>query len=110
MNDFDLNQLVSYIDWKPFFDVWQLRGKYPNRGYPKIFNDETVGAEAKSLFNNANELLNQIIKEKSLKANGVFGIFKSNSNDQDDILIYDDNGAHIQTLYGLRQQVKFFKN
>ena len=41
--DYDLERLVPYIDWKPFFDVWQLRGKYPNRGYPKIFNDQTVG-------------------------------------------------------------------
>lgn len=39
----DLSSLVPYIDWKPFFDVWQLRGKYPNRGFPKIFNDATVG-------------------------------------------------------------------
>lgn len=41
--DYDLQRLVHYIDWKPFFDVWQLRGKYPNRGFPKIFNDKTVG-------------------------------------------------------------------
>ena len=41
--DYDISRLTSYIDWKPFFDVWQLRGKYPNRGYPKIFNDATVG-------------------------------------------------------------------
>uniref|UniRef100_A0A669CQF3 Methionine synthase n=1 Tax=Oreochromis niloticus TaxID=8128 RepID=A0A669CQF3_ORENI len=40
---YDLNSLLDFIDWKPFFDVWQLRGKYPNRGYPKIFNDKTVG-------------------------------------------------------------------
>lgn len=40
---YDLRKLVEFIDWKPFFDVWQLRGKYPNRGYPKIFNDKTVG-------------------------------------------------------------------
>lgn len=40
---YDLKSLVDFIDWKPFFDVWQLRGKYPNRGYPKIFNDKTVG-------------------------------------------------------------------
>ena len=43
LNDYDLKKLVPYIDWKPFFDVWQLRGKYPNRGYPKIFNDKDVG-------------------------------------------------------------------
>jgi 5-methyltetrahydrofolate--homocysteine methyltransferase len=41
--NYDLHKLVPYIDWKPFFDVWQLRGKYPNRGYPKIFNDKEVG-------------------------------------------------------------------
>ena len=42
-DDFDLNILLPFIDWKPFFDVWQLRGKYPNGRYPKIFNDPTVG-------------------------------------------------------------------
>lgn len=41
--DFDLQQLIAFIDWKPFFDVWQLRGKYPNRGYPRIFKDKDVG-------------------------------------------------------------------
>ena len=41
--DKNLDDLIPYIDWKPFFDVWQLRGKYPNRGYPKIFNDKDVG-------------------------------------------------------------------
>lgn len=41
--DYDLRKLVAYIDWKPFFDVWQLRGKYPNRSFPKIFKDKTVG-------------------------------------------------------------------
>ena len=43
LSNTDINELVPYIDWKPFFDVWQLRGKYPNRGYPKIFNDKDVG-------------------------------------------------------------------
>ena len=41
--DCSLDDLIPYIDWKPFFDVWQLRGKYPNRGYPGIFNDKDVG-------------------------------------------------------------------
>ena len=44
IDDLDLADVIEYIDWKPFFDVWQLRGRYPNRGYPKIFNDATVGA------------------------------------------------------------------
>jgi len=43
LKDFDLKELVKYIDWKPFFDVWQLKGKYPNRGYPKIFLDKDIG-------------------------------------------------------------------
>ena len=43
LRDFDLRKLVPFIDWNPFFSVWQLRGKYPNRGYPKIFNDANVG-------------------------------------------------------------------
>ena len=43
IDDFDMTQLAKYIDWRPFFNVWQLRGKYPNRGYPKIFNDKDVG-------------------------------------------------------------------
>ena len=41
--DYDLRELIGYIDWKPFFDVWQLRGKYPNRGFPRIFQDKDVG-------------------------------------------------------------------
>lgn len=46
---YDLNSLLDFIDWKPFFDVWQLRGKYPNRGYPKIFKDKTVGTSSASV-------------------------------------------------------------
>lgn len=51
--NFDLSKVVNYIDWDPFFMTWQLRGKYPNRTYPKIFNDKTVGEEAKKLFDQA---------------------------------------------------------
>lgn len=106
LNNYDLKTLVSYIDWKPFFDVWQLRGKYPNRGFPKIFNDETVGAEARRIYDEANRLLNKFINEKSLTANAVFSFHQCNSNNSDDILIYEDNLKHSCTLHGLRQQVK----
>jgi 5-methyltetrahydrofolate--homocysteine methyltransferase len=51
--DFNLSLVLPYIDWDPFFSTWQIRGKYPNRTYPKIFNDKTVGEEAKKLFANA---------------------------------------------------------
>jgi len=50
---YPIEDVVDYIDWNPFFQVWQLRGRYPNRGYPKIFNDATVGSEAKKLFEEA---------------------------------------------------------
>lgn len=50
---YSLEDVVPYIDWNPFFQTWELRGKYPNRGYPRIFNDESVGAEAKKLFDDA---------------------------------------------------------
>ncbi len=55
--DYPIEEVVPYIDWNPFFQVWQLRGRYPNRGYPKIFNDPTVGSEAKKLFEEAQVML-----------------------------------------------------
>lgn len=55
--DFPLEDVLPYIDWNPFFQVWQLRGRYPNRGYPKIFKDATVGEEAKKLFDEAQAML-----------------------------------------------------
>lgn len=57
LRDFPLEDVLPYIDWNPFFQVWQLRGRYPNRGYPKIFNDATVGEEAKKLFDEAQAML-----------------------------------------------------
>ena len=63
-DDYPLEELIPYIDWNPFFQVWQLRGKYPNRGYPKIFDDETVGEEAKKLHADGVALLNEIVKNK----------------------------------------------
>ena len=108
LHNYDLRKLVSYIDWKPFFDTWQLRGKYPNRGYPKIFNDETVGAEAKRLFQDANALLDKFIGDNSLTADAVCSFHPCQANDSDDILIYEDESAAttVDTLHGLRQQVR----
>jgi 5-methyltetrahydrofolate--homocysteine methyltransferase len=103
LNDYDLKKLVPYIDWKPFFDVWQLRGKYPNRGYPKIFNDKDVGAQAKKEFEAAQAMIKQLISRKLLRANGVVGIFRANSVG-DDIEVYSEDGTEMGTLFGLRQQ------
>ena len=55
--DYPLEEVLPYIDWNPFFQVWQLRGRYPNRGYPKIFKDEAVGEEARKLFDEAQAML-----------------------------------------------------
>ncbi|XP_007954426.1 methionine synthase [Orycteropus afer afer] len=106
--DYDLQKLVDYIDWKPFFDVWQLRGKYPNRGFPKIFNDKAVGEEAKKVFDDAQNMLKALISQKNLHARGVVGFWPAQSV-QDDIHVYAEDAVPqaaepIATFYGLRQQ------
>ncbi|XP_009706240.1 PREDICTED: methionine synthase-like, partial [Cariama cristata] len=108
--DYDLKRLVEYIDWKPFFDVWQLRGKYPNWGFPKVFNDKTVGEEAKRVFNDAQNLLKTLINQKKLQARGVVGFWPARSV-QDDIHLYAVEEAvgssePIAKFYGLRQQAE----
>ena len=103
--DYDLSLLIPYIDWKPFFDTWQLRGKYPNSRYPKIFQDESVGAEAYKLFGDAEVMLTEIIENKLLRATGVVGFYPANSVG-DDVEVYDENGSLTATFYGLRQQAE----
>uniref|UniRef100_A0A3B4ARR8 Methionine synthase n=1 Tax=Periophthalmus magnuspinnatus TaxID=409849 RepID=A0A3B4ARR8_9GOBI len=108
--DYDLKSLLDYIDWKPFFDVWQLRGKYPNRGYPKIFNDKTVGSEARRLFSDAQKMLQQMIDRSTLKGRGLVGFWRAQSQG-DDISLYSENvqvsgdTEPIAVFHGLRQQV-----
>ncbi|XP_066239841.1 methionine synthase isoform X5 [Saccopteryx leptura] len=106
--DYDLHKLVDYIDWKPFFDVWQLWGKYPNRGFPKIFKDQTVGEEAKKVYEDAQNMLRALISEKKLQARGVVGFWPAQSV-QDDIYLYAAGSEPwaaqpIATFHGLRQQ------
>uniref|UniRef100_A0A8C6V9Z7 Methionine synthase n=1 Tax=Naja naja TaxID=35670 RepID=A0A8C6V9Z7_NAJNA len=108
--DYDLQKLVDYIDWKPFFDVWQLRGRYPNRGFPKIFNDKVVGEEAKKVYSEAQNLLKSLITENKLKAKGLIGFWPARSI-KDDIYLYDteeklQNLEPIAKFCGLRQQVE----
>ncbi|WP_051884522.1 methionine synthase [Chryseobacterium luteum] len=97
----DLNELVPFIDWSPFFRSWDLHGKYPN-----IFDDEVVGAQAKELFKDAQVILKRILDEKSLTAKAIFGIFKANSTENDDILILDENGQQQSKFITLRQQLQ----
>lgn len=107
---YDLRRLVDYIDWKPFFDVWQLRGKYPNRGYPKIFKDKTVGEEARRVFDDAQRLLNRLIDNKGLWGRGLVGFWPAQSVG-DDIQVYEHDvtprsATPLATFYGLRQQAE----
>jgi 5-methyltetrahydrofolate--homocysteine methyltransferase len=97
---YPLEELVPYIDWTPFFHTWELRGSYP-----KIFNDKYVGVEAKKLFDDAQVLLNKIVKEKSLKANAVIGFWPANSVGDDIELYTDDSRTQLLTrIHTLRQQ------
>jgi 5-methyltetrahydrofolate--homocysteine methyltransferase len=99
--DQDLNELVPFIDWSPFFRSWDLHGKYPN-----IFEDEVVGPQAKELFKDAQVILKKILDEKRLTAKAIFGIFKAQANDTDDILIFDENDQQQAKFITLRQQVQ----
>ena len=103
LKNISLERARKYIDWGPFFQVWQLRGKYPNRGYPKIFNDDEVGVHAKKIYDEANTYIDYIIKNKILHPQAVFGFYKANT-ENDDIIIYNEKNEKINVLHGLRQQ------
>ena len=96
----DLATLRNYIDWTPFFLTWSLAGKYP-----RILEDEVVGEQAQSLFNDANAMLDKITEENSLQAKGVIGLFPANRVN-DDVEIYTDESRNqIQGVaHHLRQQ------
>lgn len=96
----DLATLRNYIDWTPFFLTWSLAGKYP-----RILEDEVVGEQAQSLFNDANAMLDKIIEENSLQAKGVIGLFPANRVN-DDVEIYTDESRNqVQGVaHHLRQQ------
>ena len=102
-NNIDIQLISEYIDWAPFFQTWDLHGRYP-----AILEDEVVGESAKSLFKDAKKMLDKIINEKKLKANGVIGFYPANSVNDDDIELYadDESSDPIFTYYGLRQQTQ----
>lgn len=102
LENVDLNELRQFIDWSPFFKTWMLTGKYP-----AILKDETVGTHATELFNDANRMLDDIIKGKKLTAKAVFGLFPAYSFGED-VSIFEDESKnkHITTFHFLRQQVQ----
>ena len=103
LENLNLETLVPYIDWSPFFRSWDLHGKYPT-----ILTDEVVGKQATELFQDAQVLLKRILNEKLLSAKAIFGLFPANSVD-DDIEVYSDLNAKDEprvSFLTLRQQLK----
>jgi len=101
--DYDLAELREYIDWQPFFNAWEMKGRFPD-----ILNNPVSGETARKLYDDAQEMLDTLIKEKWLTANGVIGFFPANAAGSgfDDIEVYTDETrtAVLTTLHNLRQQ------
>lgn len=102
LNNYPLEKIVPYIDWTPFFQAWELAGRYP-----AILDDEVVGETARSLFRDAQTMLKKIVEQKWLSANAVIGLFPANSVG-DDIEIYTDESRTeiAMTYHCLRQQTQ----
>ncbi|WP_264022610.1 methionine synthase [Mycolicibacterium pyrenivorans] len=98
--DYDLAELREYIDWQPFFNAWELKGRFPD-----ILNNPASGETARKLYDDAQEMLDTLIKEKWLTANGVIGFFPANAVG-DDLEVYTDETRTevLTTLHNLRQQ------
>ena len=96
-----ITTLASYIDWTPFFVAWNLAGKYP-----RILDDDVVGEAARSLFEDAQQLLRRIETEQLLQASAVIGFWPANQQD-DDIVLYTDEArsTELTRLHHLRQQM-----
>jgi len=102
LDDVALDELVPFIDWTPFFQTWELHGRYP-----QILQDEKVGVEAQQLFDDAQVLLKRIVDEKMLQAKAVIGLWPANAV-QDDIELYTDDSRTkvLATVHHLRQQAQ----
>lgn len=99
-NDYDISELREYIDWQPFFNAWEMKGKFPD-----ILNNPASGEAARRLYDDGQDMLDRLIKEKWLTANGVIGFFPANAVG-DDIEVYaDEERTEVaQVLRNLRQQ------
>ncbi|MGX0968131.1 5-methyltetrahydrofolate--homocysteine methyltransferase [Bradyrhizobium japonicum] len=101
-DDYDLAELVPYIDWTPFFQTWELAGRFP-----AILDDSKVGEVARSLYDDARKMLDLIVKEKWFRARATVGFWPANA-EGDDIVLYADESRtrQIATLHTLRQQLE----
>ncbi len=101
-NDYSLEEIAKYIDWTPFFQTWELAGKFPT-----LLNDDKVGEAARTLYDDARTMLDKIVAEKWVTARGVIGLWPANSINDDDIEIYTDESRAqvLVTVHSLRQQM-----
>ena len=101
-DDYDLAELADYIDWTPFFQTWELTGRFP-----AILDDPKVGEVARSLYDDARKMLDLIVKENWFKAQATIGFWPANA-DGDDIAVYADDSRkqQIATFHTLRQQLE----
>ncbi len=98
--DYDLTELRDYIDWQPFFNAWEMKGKFPD-----ILNSPTQGEAARKLYDDAQAMLDRLVDEKWLTANGVYGLFPAASTGEDVVVYEDESRAAVRaTLHQLRQQ------
>jgi len=100
---FSLKEISQYIDWTPFFHTWELKGSYP-----KIFQDKEKGIEAQKLYDDAQQMLQNIIEKNWLTARAVIGLFPANQVNDEDIEVYQDETRQqtLTTLHHLRQQTQ----
>jgi 5-methyltetrahydrofolate--homocysteine methyltransferase len=100
LTDYDIAELRDYIDWQPFFNAWEMKGKFPD-----ILNNPATSETARSLYDDAQKMLDRIIEEKWLTANAVFGFFPAAAVGDDIVLYTDDARSEVlTTLHNLRQQ------
>ncbi len=98
LEDVPLETLRPFIDWTPFFHTWELKGVFP-----RILEHEKYGEQARQIFAEGNALLDKMVKERSIRARGVYGFFRANSVG-DDVELYGPDGQPLTRLHFLRQQ------
>lgn len=100
LDDYDIAELRDYIDWQPFFNAWEMKGKFPD-----ILNSPATGEAARKLYDDAQEMLDRIIAERWLVARGVYGLFPAQGDGDDTVLFTDADRTEVLTrLHHLRQQ------
>ena len=100
LHDLSAKEIASFIDWTPFFQTWELHGRYP-----RILKDEIVGEEASKLFKDAQEMLNHALEKNWLEVEAVYGIWEAHTI-EDDIFIFDEKDELLAVSHCLRQQTK----